>query len=45
MSVDRVDLIAQEGAERLWNWQSVAEVSPGSFGGEANGLTTGKSLA
>jgi 2'-5' RNA ligase len=32
ISVDRVDLIVQEGAERLWNWRSVAEVSLGSFG-------------
>jgi 2'-5' RNA ligase len=30
--VERVDLIIQEGAERLWNWRSVAEVSLGSFG-------------
>jgi 2'-5' RNA ligase len=32
ISVDRVDLIVQEGAERLWNWRSVAEVSLGLFG-------------
>jgi 2'-5' RNA ligase len=34
ISVDRVNLIIQEGAERLWNWRSVAEVSLGSFGKE-----------
>jgi len=34
ISVDRVNLIIQEGAERLWNWRSVAEVSLGSFGEE-----------
>jgi len=32
--VDRVNLIIQEGAERLWNWRSVAEVSLGSSGKE-----------
>jgi 2'-5' RNA ligase len=30
VSVDRVNLIRQEGPERLWNWRSVAEVSLGS---------------
>src|SRR5262245_188081 len=30
VSADRVNLIIQEGAERLWNWRSVAEVSFGS---------------
>jgi 2'-5' RNA ligase len=34
ISVDRVNLIIQEGEERLWNWRSVAEVSLGSFGKE-----------
>ena len=34
VSVDRVNLILQEGPERLWNWRSVAEVSLGSFGKE-----------
>jgi 2'-5' RNA ligase len=34
ISVDRVNLIIQEGAERLWHWRSVAEVSLGSFGKE-----------
>lgn len=34
INVDRVNLIIQEGAERLWNWRSVAEVSLGSFGKE-----------
>jgi len=32
ISVDRINLIVQEGAERLWNWRSVAGVSLGSFG-------------
>jgi hypothetical protein len=32
VSVDRVNLIIQEGAERLWNWRSVAEISLGSSG-------------
>ena len=30
INVDRVNLIIQEGAERLWNWRSIAEVSLGS---------------
>jgi 2'-5' RNA ligase len=34
LSVDCVNLIIQEGAERLWNWQSVAEISLGSSGKE-----------
>jgi 2'-5' RNA ligase len=32
ISVDRVSLIIQEGAERLWNWRSAAEVSLRSLG-------------
>jgi len=34
ISVDRVNLIIQEGAERLWNWRSIAEVSLDSSGKE-----------
>ena len=30
ISVDCVHLVVQEGAERLWNWRSIAEVSLGS---------------
>jgi 2'-5' RNA ligase len=34
ISVDRVNLIIQEGAERLWSWRSVAEISLASYGKE-----------
>lgn len=34
ISLDRVNLVIQEGEERLWNWRSVAEVSLGSSGKE-----------
>jgi len=30
ISVDCISLVVQEGAERLWNWQPVAEISLGS---------------
>jgi 2'-5' RNA ligase len=32
ISVDCVNLVVQEGAERLWNWRSLAEISLGSPG-------------
>jgi 2'-5' RNA ligase len=32
ISVDCVNLVVQEGAERLWHWRSLAEISLGSSG-------------
>jgi 2'-5' RNA ligase len=35
--IDRINLVIQEGAERLWNWRSVAEVPFGKQSGSRCG--------
>jgi 2'-5' RNA ligase len=33
IAIDRISLVVQEGAERLWNWRSIAEVPFGKQAG------------
>jgi hypothetical protein len=44
VTLSRIDLVVQEGPERLWNWRSIAEIPFGGPGGASSDRSRAEGL-